>query len=114
VWILDLEGGIDCSVEVQSVCQEALQDYRGVSRRAIEAPALTFKEAAERWLAVEGGGLKTNTLDTYGNILELHILPHFGFRPITEITGGEVEDWWGGIQAKNSPGSTQATSAPCS
>ncbi len=67
---------------------------------APESPAPTFKEAAERWLAIDGGGVKTNTRDTYGSILALHILPVFGSRPITEIAGAEVENWWGGIQAK--------------
>lgn len=64
------------------------------------APAPTFAEAAERWLAVDGGAWKGNTADTYGNLLRLHILPAFAHRPIPEITVADVETWWAGLRAK--------------
>jgi integrase len=58
------------------------------------APVPTFKEAAERWWAIEGAGFKGGTQDTYRNILDLYVLPAFGPRPITGITITDIETWW--------------------
>ncbi len=60
-------------------------------------PVPTFKEAAERWLAVDGATLKAATLDTYQNILVKYLQPTFGPRPISTITRGDVEGWWAGV-----------------
>jgi len=62
---------------------------------------VTFRQAAERWLAIEGAEVKRNTNDTYESILKLHILPTFGPRPLPDITVTEVADWWAGIQARH-------------
>lgn len=65
------------------------------------APAPTFAEAAERWLAVDGASLKAGTREDYQGILNRHILPVFGTRPLPGITRADVEDWWAAIRAKN-------------
>jgi len=67
---------------------------------ALAAPAPIFQEAAERWLSVDGAALKTGTREDYQGILNRHILPVFGVRPVTEITRADVEDWWAGIRGK--------------
>ena len=64
------------------------------------APAPTFQEAAERWLAVDGAAFKVGTLDSYQAILTLHLEPIFGARRITDITVADVEDWWARLRAK--------------
>lgn len=61
-------------------------------------PTVTFAQAAERWLAVDGPDLKAGTLDTYGNALRKHLLPAFADRPLTAIGLADVENWWAGIR----------------
>ncbi len=63
-------------------------------------PAPTFREATDRWWAVDGATFKEGTKDTYQNLLALHITPVFGTRRITDITAAEVEDWWARLRAK--------------
>ncbi len=65
-----------------------------------EAPAPTFKEAAERWWAVDGATFKGGTRDTYQNALKVHLLPTFEARRITDISVADVEDWWARLRAK--------------
>ncbi len=57
-------------------------------------PVPTFKEAADRWLAVDGSRMKAGTLDTYQSILKHHLLPLFESRRLTDITVADVENWW--------------------
>ncbi|MBI4574544.1 MAG: site-specific integrase [candidate division NC10 bacterium] len=64
---------------------------------AAALPVPTFKDAAERWWAVDGIAFKGGTLDTYRNILEKHLLPTFGTRSVASITRADVEAWWAGI-----------------
>jgi integrase len=65
-----------------------------------QAPALTFKEAVERWMLVDGSALKAGTREDYQCILNRHILPAFETRPLTNVTRAEVEDWWASLRAK--------------
>jgi integrase len=58
------------------------------------APAPTLKEAAERWLAVDGARMKAGTLDTYQSILKHHLLPLSESRRLTDITVADIENWW--------------------
>jgi integrase len=67
---------------------------------APRAPAPTFKEAAERWLAVDGAAFKPSTREDYQSILKTHILSTFGTRPLDSITRTEIEDWWAIVRAK--------------
>ncbi len=62
------------------------------------APAPTFKEAAERWWAVDGTALKGGTQDTYRNILDKHLLPTLGPRVLSDITVADVETWWANLR----------------
>jgi integrase len=66
---------------------------------AAAPPAPTFKEAADRWWAVDGANFKGGTRDTYLNILETRILPVFGPKRIADITLADVEDWWADLRA---------------
>lgn len=63
-------------------------------------PAVTFAEAAERWMAVDGAGFKANTRDTYQNIVHKHLLPAFGPRPLDAIAAADVEAWWTAVRSR--------------
>ena len=63
-----------------------------VSRR----PKVTFGEYATTWLAgrhVAGRPIKARTREHYASILEQHLLPVFGSRPLAAITPQDVRDW---------------------
>jgi len=64
------------------------------------APAPTFKEAAERWWAIESATMKGGTQDTYRNILDKHLLPAFGARSLADITIPDIEAWWAGLRSQ--------------
>lgn len=57
-------------------------------------PAPTFAEVAERWLAVDAGELKIGTREAYQSIINQHLLPTFGTRPVSGISVADVENWW--------------------
>jgi Phage integrase, N-terminal SAM-like domain len=57
----------------------------------------TFGEYAATWLAgrqVAGRPIKTRTRAHYRNILDDHLLPTFGARPLATITPKDVRDWY--------------------
>lgn len=66
----------------------------------VSAPVPTFKEAAERWWAIESPTMKGGTQDTYRNILDKHLLPAFGARSLADITIPDVEVWWAGLRSQ--------------
>lgn len=58
---------------------------------------LTFGEYAEQWLAgrkVHGRPLADRTRDHYRDLLDKHILPTFGDRPIASIAHDQVDSWY--------------------
>ncbi len=62
-------------------------------------PAVTFEEAAERWWTHASPDMKAGTQDTYRNVLDKHVLPIFGQRPLEDITIDDVEAWWASLRA---------------
>ena len=57
---------------------------------------LTFADFAETWLAnryVSGRPLKQRTRDHYNVILDRHLLPTFGRKPLAAITPQDVREW---------------------
>jgi integrase len=66
--------------------------YGGVIRPAKS----TFGEYATGWLAgrqVGGRPIKARTREHYQSILDGHLLPAFGSRPLAAITPSDVRDW---------------------
>ncbi|OBI53599.1 site-specific integrase [Mycobacterium sp. E787] len=62
----------------------------------VKRPRVTFGEYAATWLAgrhVAGRPIKARTRDHYAAILEHHLLPTFGAKPLAAITPGDVRDW---------------------
>jgi integrase len=62
--------------------------------------AETLSEYATRWLTqrrVKGEPLRPNTVIDYRRALRLYITPHFGDRPVTDITRADIRDWHGNV-----------------
>ncbi|MGO9104271.1 MAG: phage integrase central domain-containing protein, partial [Mycobacterium sp.] len=72
---------------------EAAHWYPGV----IRPPKLAFGTYAATWLAgrqVGGRPIKPRTRAHYTAILEHHLLPAFGHKPLAVITPKDVRDWY--------------------
>ena len=66
-------------------------------KKAKKAAATTFGEYAETWLAtrmVKGQPIKPRTKAHYRRLLDQHILPTFGKRPIRDIEQEDVDRWY--------------------
>ena len=63
---------------------------------ASAAPKLTFAHYAEQWLThrlVAGRPLKDRTRQHYRWLLDEHLLPAFGTKPLRSITSDDVREW---------------------
>lgn len=70
---------------------------------AVQAPAMTFGEYSETWLAtrqVGGRPLKERTREHYRKLLDEHLLPEFGSLPLPSITGDDVREWYTKLRTK--------------
>jgi integrase len=62
----------------------------------VRRPKVTFGDYATTWLAnrhVAGRPIKARTREHYERILEDHLLPTFGAKPLAAITPKDVRDW---------------------
>lgn len=62
----------------------------------VRCPKVTFGDYATTWLAnrhVAGRPIKARTREHYSAILEDHLLPTFGAKPLAAITPKDVRDW---------------------
>lgn len=62
----------------------------------VKAPKITFGSYAANWLAgrhVSGRPIKTRTREHYSAILEDHLLPEFGAKPLAAIAPADVREW---------------------
>jgi integrase len=71
------------------------------------ATGATFADAVAEFLryAEQDRQLKPSTLRGYRSIMQAHLLPAFGERPLEQITTEEVEQWRAGLCALDGPGS---------
>ncbi len=66
-------------------------------KRAKKAADVTFKNYATNWLdtrTVRGRPLRPRTRDHYDKILETHVYPTFGSKPVVSITMDAVDKWY--------------------
>jgi integrase len=57
----------------------------------------TFKEYADTWITTNApANCKESTVDSYDDILRLHVLPVFGDLKLTEINRGKLKDFFAG------------------
>lgn len=68
---------------------------------AATQPKLTLNEYAETWLRQRD--LKTRTHEHYRKLLDDHILPELGARPLTSITVDDVRDWHAAMTKNGTP-----------
>jgi integrase len=72
-------------------------DTKAYNPAAMIKPArVTFGDYAATWLAnrhVAGRPIKARTREHYTAILEAHLLPTFGARPLAAITPADVREW---------------------
>jgi len=53
---------------------------------------LTFEKYAALWRSTKGG-ISGKTLGTYDSQMRLHLIPHFGEKPLTGINAAEIRKW---------------------
>jgi integrase len=73
------------------ILNEKLRESR--QNPKVERPTVTFREHAERWRRDILPTYKHSVQLGHGCILDGHLLPKFGPRPIAEITTMEIQSW---------------------
>jgi integrase len=72
-------------------------DNQAYNPAAVVKPSrVTFGDYAATWLAnrhVAGRPIKARTREHYAAILEAHLLPTFGAKPLAAITPADIRDW---------------------
>lgn len=66
------------------------QDKRDRKLAALDAARTTFGGLAQEWVEVKLSGLTEATIERNTSVLNLHLLPHLGHRPVGEITSPEL------------------------
>lgn len=75
----------------------ATVEQRKVATRQKKAAAERFDAYAKRWLetrTVKGRPLRPRTVDHYQQMLDDHLLPVFGKKPVRDITMESVDRWY--------------------
>lgn len=92
-WLTDRRREIDR--ELWSPPASTEQKKAAATRK--KAAAVRFDEYAKRWLetrTVKGRPLKPRTVDHYQSMLDDHLLPTFGSKPVRDITMEAVDRWY--------------------
>jgi integrase len=92
-WLTDRRREIDRGLWSPPASAEQQKAARGQRKAAAEQ----FKPYAERWLktrTVRGRSLKPRTVEHYEKLLEDHIYPTFGAKPVRDITMQQVDGWY--------------------
>ncbi|SHT00491.1 site-specific recombinase XerD [Mycobacteroides abscessus subsp. abscessus] len=92
-WLTDRRREIDR--ELWSPPSTADQKKAAATRK--KAAAVRFDDYARRWLetrTVKGRPLKPRTVDHYRAMLDDHLLPTFGNKPVRDITMEAVDRWY--------------------
>ena len=66
------------------------QDKRDRKLAALDDASNTFGGLAQEWVEVKLSGLTEATIERNTSVLNLHLLPHLGHRPVGEITPPEL------------------------
>jgi len=66
------------------------QDKRDRRLAALDAASNTFGGLAQEWVEVKLSGLTEATIERNTSVLNLHLLPHLGHRPVGDITPPEL------------------------
>lgn len=66
------------------------KDKRDRKLAAVDAASNTFGGLAQEWVEVKLSGLTEATIERNTSVLNLHLLPHLGHRPVGDITPPEL------------------------
>lgn len=61
---------------------------------------MTLAEWIERWRALITPNIEASTLKRYNQLLNTHILPALGDKPLQKITGDDVDDFYAALRTK--------------
>lgn len=91
------------------LAEDWLRDVLHQARRGtlvgMVATGATFADAVAEFLrhAEQDRQLKPSTLRGYRSIMQAHLLPAFGERPLEQITSADIEQWRAGLHAVDGP-----------
>ncbi|WP_423489011.1 tyrosine-type recombinase/integrase [Mycobacteroides sp. PCS013] len=92
-WLTDRRREIDRELWSPPASVEQKRDAAKQKRAAAER----FDEYAARWLesrTVKGRALRPRTVEHYRGLLDDHLLPVFGAKPVRDITMESVDSWY--------------------
>lgn len=85
----------DVAIKIQA--KLALGEFDFEEGKKEEPAEPTFKAYADSWLKTTApANCKESTVDSYDDLLRLHILPVFGSLKLTEINRGKLKDFFAG------------------
>ncbi len=58
---------------------------------------MTFAQWAPQWLALKARSIEGQTFDSYQNLLDKHVTPVLGSRPLQKITATHIDALYGGL-----------------
>jgi integrase len=85
--------------------RDVLHEARRGTLVGMVATGATFADAVAEFLryAEQDRQLKPSTLRGYRSIMQAHLLPAFGERPLEQITSEDIEEWRAGLCAVDGP-----------
>ena len=79
----------DTQKELTAKLRQHIDIYQGVD--LTEQSRMTLAEWLEQWLENIAGTIRPTTLTRYQGAIRIHINPHLGGKPITQVTGKDVQ-----------------------
>ena len=79
----------DTQKELTAKLRQYIDIYRGVD--LTEQSRMTLGEWMDQWLENITGTIRPTTLTRYQGAIRIHINPHLGGKPITQVTGKDVQ-----------------------
>src|SRR5258708_30827737 len=80
----------DTRRDADAALERAIGETRGPRRSAVD-PEITVRAYAEHWLTVAGPTLKHRTLEGYGDLLRLHVVPALGELKVRRLDRGRLK-----------------------
>ena len=79
----------DTQKELTAKLRQHIDIYQGVD--LTEQSRMTLGEWMDQWLENITGTIRPTTLTRYQGAIRIHINPHLGGKPITQVTGKDVQ-----------------------
>ena len=98
VWLVDYRDAAGGRHRVTALTKEAAENLLGERIRERQHPGLlspdrdiTLREYNERWLEAVEADISPRTLESYTQLLKLHIVPAFGRARLRELSRGMIK-----------------------